>query len=139
LGKVEHGYSLIIDFKKNNPISFEIIYHIIENKTINQISKSESIIDFQILNSKLEREVYDKLIDSLYVDAYNKICYPYYASVFNAVINSDRVCSKIKKVIKQLFLGKRNQDKRELLLLHLIRNETYRYITLKALKDKYNV
>lgn len=138
LKKVEHGYSLIIDFKKDSSISFEIIYHTAENKMITQISQNESLIDFQTLNNRLESRVYDNIIDSVYADAYEKICYPYYASVFNAVINGDGVYNKIKKIIKQLFFQKRNQDKREILLLHLTRNETYRYITEKALKDKLN-
>ena len=136
--KVEHGYSLIIEFKKDSSISFEIIYHTVENKMITQISQNESLIDFQTLNNRLESRVYDNIIDSVYADAYEKICYPYYASVFNAVINGDGVYNKIKKIIKQLFFQKRNQDKREILLLHLTRNETYRYITEKALKDKLN-
>ncbi len=67
-----------------------------------------------------------------------KICYNYYADVFNAVIIGDGIYKSIKKIIKQLFFRKRNQNQREILLLHLTRNETYRYITEKAIKDKFN-
>ena len=43
-----------------------------------------------------------------------------------------------KKLAKQIFFPNKNQIQRELLLLHLTRNETYRYVTQKALEFKVN-
>jgi poly-gamma-glutamate synthesis protein (capsule biosynthesis protein) len=136
--KVEHGYSLILDFQKDSSISFEMVYHTVNNNVISRIASKDSIIDFKSLNSKLEEDKYNKVVDLVYSDAYEKICYPYYASTFNAVIAGDKIQKKVKNLIKQLLFPKINQESREILLYHLTRNETYRYITEKAIKRKFD-
>ena len=97
--KIEHGYSLILDFQKDSSISFEMVYHTVNNNVISRIDSKDSIIDFKRLNSKLEEDKYNKLVDLVYSDAYEKICYPYYASTFNAIIAGDKIQRKVKNLI----------------------------------------
>ncbi len=89
-----------------------------------------------MLNNKLSENVYSSNIEKLYQQVFKDICHKYYVDAFNAIEKQDTLVTKGKKLIKQTFFPHRNQIERELLLLHLVRNETYRYITQRALEDK---
>ena len=78
------------------------------------------------------------VIEKVYLEAFYNICYRYYASAFNAITEQDSIKTKFYKLIKQIFFPNKNKIQRELLLLHLTRNETYRYVTQKALEFKIN-
>ena len=132
----EYGYSLILNFELGKELKPEIYFHVRKGYRIKRIAESESPISFKVLNQKLENKVYQEIIKNVYREAYENICYQYYASVFNAVTENDDLTSIAKKIVKQLFLRKKNKVSRELLLLHLTRNETYQYVTQRALEFK---
>lgn len=132
----EYGYSLILNFELGKELKPEIYFHVRKGYMIKRIAESESPIFFKVLNQKLENKVYQEIIKNVYREAYENICYQYYASVFNAVTENDDLTSIAKKIVKQLFLRNKNKVSRELLLLHLTRNETYQYITQRALEFK---
>lgn len=132
----EYGYSVVLNFELGKNIEPEIIYHVRQKLTVKRIDKKDSPISIESLNNKLEENVYLSYVNDVYCNAYKEICYKYYANALNSIEKDDALTIKCKKVIKQLFFPDRNKRERELLLLHLTRNETYRYITQRALEDR---
>ena len=138
IDKKEYGYSIILDFELGRDLKYEIVFHVRQELMLKRISENESPISLKVLNKKLDANSYPSIIEKVYLEAFNNICYWYYASAFNAITEQDSIKTKFYKLIKQIFFPNKNQRQRELLLLHLIRNETYRYVAQKALEFKIN-
>lgn len=134
--KDEYGFSVMLNFDLGQKPNYEIIFHVRQKAMVKKISQIDSPISIKELNNKLSEDVYSSYIRKVYQQAFNHICYRYYLNAFNVVEKQDSIVVKAKKIIKQVFFPHRNQLERELLLLHLIRNETYRYIIQRALEDR---
>ena len=138
INKKEYGYSLIINVEPGRDLKYDIVFHVRQERMLKRISENESPISLKILNKKLDANSYPSIIEKVYLEAFNNIYYGYYASAFNAITEQDSIKTKFYKLIKQIFFPNRNKIRRELLFLHLIRNETCRYVTQKALESKIN-
>ena len=138
IDKKDFGYSIILDFKLGGDLKYEIVFHVRQGLILKRISEKESPISLKALNKKLDINSYPSLIEKVYLKAFNNTCHWYYASAFNAITEKDSIKTRFYKLIAQIFFPNKNKIQRELLLLHLIRNETYRYITKKALEIRTN-
>ncbi|EKD32408.1 MAG: poly-gamma-glutamate biosynthesis protein [uncultured bacterium] len=128
----DYSYSVILDISKTK-ITFDFVYHHKEKDKVQLTNPAE--IPFSII--ALNEELVDKnLQKQMYLDSYNKITKPFFAGVHNSIIASDTFIIIIKKIILKIFPFHNIKRRQELLLLHLIRNETYRWITIKAIQLK---
>ena len=128
----DYSYSLILEITKEE-INFKTIFHHKENGIVRLTKNKEESFDLDILNSQI---LDDKILDEVYLDAYEKITGNYFASVFNSLQFAGSFIQFIKHFIKIFFFSKKIRKRREVLLFHLIRNETYRWITQRAIALK---
>ena len=126
----DYSYSVILDISIDS-IKFELVYHNKVNNIV-QLSKLDTIpFNINDLNEMLD----DKIeLNKIYLDSYHKIIRPFFASVNNSIISSDSFIVAFKKILLKILPLPRLKRRRELLLLHLIRNETYRWITIRAIQ-----
>ena len=126
----DYSYSVILDISIDS-IKFELVYHNKDNNIV-QLSKLENIpFNINDLNDLLD----DKIeLNKMYLDSYHKITRPFFASVYNSIIPSDSFIVVLKKIILKILPLSSLKKRRELLLLHLIRNETYRWVTIRAIQ-----
>ncbi|PWD99563.1 CapA family protein [Marinilabilia rubra] len=132
----EDGLSLLLKIDEKKKISGEFIYHRIENGWLKRITEEESTISVDRLNGLLKEETYNKLVKELYPKAYESMSLKYFHSVFQVPASGDSLPKRIKKILVQLFFKNHRKRSRELLLLHLVRNETNRYVTQRTLQMK---
>lgn len=126
----DFAYSVILDISID-AIKFELVYHNKDNNQV-QLTKLENIpFNINDLNDLLNDEI---AINKMYLDAYSKITRPFFASVYNSIISSDSFIVILKKILLKTLLLPSYKKRRELLLLHLNRNETYRWVTVRALQ-----
>lgn len=137
LSDIMYGYSVSLKFDIGKAPSFDLIYHKLNNGELCLVESEITNIDISDLNNKIIESEYRKIIPDVYKSAFNKICFPYFASVHNAILPSDGVRQKIIKIIKQLIPKSNNSNNKLLLLMHLINNETYYYITLRYLTEHW--
>lgn len=131
INKEDRSYAIIIEFKKNEEISFVPIYHHKENGQV-QLSPDEKKINLDLLNSFLT-DKYEKLHDSMSLEIFHKytktnLIYSLLSYPFDGNIKSS-----IKKILSSI-LKKRKKVDKDLLSLHLFRNEAYYYATRHALE-----
>jgi len=133
-----YACSLFINFDLNSGIIFEPVYHLRKENILRRVDESESPISLKKLSLMLQNEHYNKKIERVYLEAYEEVCYRYYSDVFNTVSKHDSLSTLLKKIVKQIFFPERHKEARDLLLFHLNKNETYRFITQRALSIKIN-
>ncbi|WNF37357.1 CapA family protein [Bacillaceae bacterium IKA-2] len=135
--KEDRSYSIVLQLEKNKKINFEPVFHHKQDGLV-QLSPPDKQIDLNSLNANLNDEyemlhnamslaVYSKKIKSNFI--YSILPFPY----------DGRLKSSLKRIIATL-LGRKKIDK-DLLALHLLRNEAYYYAAKHALelisKEKY--
>jgi len=125
----QEGISIQLEIAADRECKIEIIHHSIQNGTATRIWTKDSKIDVDSLNYKLRDEYYQTAIEDVYKEAFWEVCFPYFSSVHLGFAPGDTLKGKLKKLIKMLFFYKRGFEYRLLMLLHLVKNETYRYIT----------
>lgn len=128
----DYTYSLILEITKEE-ILFKSVFHHKENGIVRLTKKEEETFDIDMLNSQLADQ---ELLDRVYLDAYKNITSRYFASVFNSLQFAGSFIQFIKHFITMFFFPKKLRNRREVLLFHLIRNETYRWVTQKAITLK---
>jgi poly-gamma-glutamate capsule biosynthesis protein CapA/YwtB (metallophosphatase superfamily) len=128
----DYSFSVLLELTKEQ-IQFKLIYHHKENGIVGLSDKHKSPIDIDDLNNQLSNT---KILDQVYLDAYHNITLPFFSSVFNSLQYSGSIFQFFKRFVKLFLYSKKFKRKRELLLLHLLRNETYRWVTQKAVQLK---
>lgn len=130
VNSMDYSFSVILKISKND-IIFDLIFHYKKNGMVKSIKKKDFPINIQKLNDNLYN---DKKIKKMYLDAYQNITKKYFASIYNAYLSNDSLTQLLKKTILKFLNIKKLNKKRELLLQHLIRNESYRWVTTSAIE-----
>jgi len=126
----DYSFSVILKITKMD-ILFDLIYHYKQNGKVRLLSQNEVPFDIQELNDQLENPIE---IEKMYIDAYNSITKKYFASIYNSYLLSDTLLQLVKKTALKFIYFKKYKLKREYLLQHLLRNETYRWVTVTAIE-----
>lgn len=126
----DYTYSVILKITKRE-MSFEFIFHHKENGKVRLTTSNETAFSLDKLNSQLNNIA---LLEQVYLHAYHKITEKYFASIYNSLLPSDSFMEAMKKIILKFVNSSKYKKKRELLLLHLLRNETYRWVTISAIE-----
>ncbi|MFG6121497.1 CapA family protein [Thalassobacillus sp. B23F22_16] len=128
--KQDNSFSVILDLQKGKEINFELVYHHKENGQL-QLSPKDKQVDLYHLNQMLNVN-YEQLCEEMSVNIFNnKIRKNLVYSLVPFTYNGE-LFSSAKLLIKKI-LGKQNNNK-ELLALHLLKNETYFYAAKHALE-----
>lgn len=129
----DYSYSVILKISKKQ-IGFELVYHHKENGVVRLTKDAEISFDIISLNKQLTD---NKILEQVYLDAYKNITSKYLADTFCSVKYSNSMRQLIKNVVRNFLFSKRFTKKRNTLLFHLFRNETYRWVTQRAINLKY--
>ena len=125
----DHSFSVILNITKDK-ISFKPVFHHKLNGKVMLTSKEKINISFETLNPLIENE-YE--IEKMYLDAYLKITKQMFRSIHNSYY-ADTLKTLIKKTIFKIFTPNKIKIKKQFLLQHLNRNETYRWVTITAIE-----
>lgn len=126
----DYSFSVILKISKTE-ILFDLIYHYKQNGKVQLLTQKDVPFDIQDLNDQLENSIE---IEKMYIDAYNNITKKYFAAIYNSYLLSDTLLQLIKKTVLKFIYFRKYRLKRELLLQHLVRNETYRWVTVTAIE-----
>ena len=125
----DHSFSVILNITKDK-ISFKPVFHHKLNGKVMLTSKEKINISFETLNPLIQNE-YE--IEKMYIDAYLKITKQMFRSIHNSYY-ADTLKTLIKKTIFKIFTPNKIKIKKQFLLQHLNRNETYRWVTITAIE-----
>ena len=133
----DQSFALWLELEKNNPVSFTPVYHFTKDRRVH-LAPPEKTIDIEELSSLL-RDSYFELHDKMSIETYNslrrKLLLCLMPIPFDGNIKS--TFSRIKAKI----IGRSKKIKKEPLLLHMLRNESYHFAMKHALellsKEKY--
>lgn len=133
------SFSLLINFNNKN-ISYTPVFHYVNDLKVNLMSPENSIVKLDMLNSGLTEPNYTKTIEQVYNKAYEKLCRKLYIEALMGTETNDSLLKTLKFVIKYIFLRnrywKQTEAYRNKLLLRLIQNETYLFLTQHVLMNK---
>lgn len=131
-----YSYSVILNIEKYKPISLNLVYHKISNHIVKKINPNESKFNIEILNSYLEQSTYNEMLPQVINTAYDKLLIPLYRMSLNGISRHDSLKRKVKNIVLYL-LGKNlthiSDIEAQHTLLHLVENESYRYLLLERL------
>lgn len=136
--KEDRSFSVILELEKNKSVNFIPVYHHKEKGTV-QVSSPEKQIDLAGLNAKLESN-YENLHNKMSSEIYNNKVKGNLIYSLLTVPYDGSIKSSLKRILRRVIKNKK-QGNRDLLLLHLLRNEAYYYAARHALelttKEKY--
>lgn len=131
------AFSVVLKVDRNLRITYEVIYHKIDNKMV-QLTQATPLIDIARLSQMLGDD-YNNLIDKQVVEAFYSLPINLLRISLNGISYSDGILQKIKIVVRYL-LKRREQkaecDSRMKLLKHVINNETYRYLITSVINKR---
>lgn len=125
-------FSLVLRLSKKQ-IDFEIIYHGIQDGRVRLFDKNEVSFDMEELNRLISDE---RAIEAMYLDAYDNITSKMIASVYSSYLSNDTIKDRLKKTILKFVNTTKYKKRRALLLQHMLKNETYRWVTISAIDFK---
>ena len=130
------SFSIILNFNKNE-ISYIPVYHSVNELKVNLTSSDQSLVKLETLSNNLNEPNYSKLSDEVYNNAYDQLCRKLYIKALMGTSTNDSFISTLKYIIKYVFFRKKywqqTQIHRNEVLLRLIQNETYRFVTQHVL------
>ena len=130
--KNDDSYSVVLEFEKYGLKDFEIIYHKkIDGQTC-MVSKEDVSFDIEYLNLLLKKG-YRKLNNQVSLELFSKYYYSYYENALGVFPKNVTILQTIKFIIIKLFFRNKNQDNKNLMLLHNIRIDSHRFIVQRAL------
>lgn len=136
--KEDSSYSVILKLDKDKKINFKPVFHYKKDGYV-QISPKEKQVDLNALNDMLNDQ-YNPLHDAMALKAYQEIIKKNLTYSLLSFPYDGKLISSLKLVINRLF-GRRKKIDKQLLTLHLLRNESYYYSAKHALelisKEKY--
>jgi len=135
--KEDRSFSIVLEFNKNKKVNFQPVFHHKQDRSVH-LSPPEKQIDLELLNSNLTVG-YGELHDSMSLDVYNKMINRNLIYSLVPIPYDGNFISSLKRIVK-ILLGRGNKIDKNLLSLHLLRNEAYYYAAKHALelnsKDK---
>ena len=129
----DYSYSVILKISKKQ-IGFELVFHHKENGIVRLTKETEKSFDIVNLNKQLSD---DRILEQVYFDAYKNITSKYLVDTFCSIKYSTSMRQLIKNIVRNFIFSKQITEKRETLLFHLFRNETYRWVTQRAINLRY--
>lgn len=134
--KQNQSYSVILNIEVDAKITFDIVYHELVKDTIYYRDSHEINFNIEELSSLLELPQYEIEVKKMIDESYNTLLVNLYKSSINGVTPNDNIIRKLKNICKYLlnrsFSGL-NKTQRENLLLHIVENETYRFLLYEKL------
>lgn len=127
------SYSVMFDFQKNERLHFEIIHHITKNRKVT-ISEADEEVDLSFLCGLLEDE-FSKKHDEMVLKAFEGVG-GNLARAFSPIPSTGKTFKATGKEILATILGRRRAVNKDLLALHLLRNESYYFVARHALELK---
>lgn len=128
----DDSFSVILHFRKNTKVAYEIIYHRKINLQTCLLEKEEVSFDLKELNAILS-EGYEDKNNEISLKVFKAYYQSYYEAALGMFSKDSSTLAKLKAIFKALFLSKREESSRGLLLLHNIRIETHRFVVQRAL------
>lgn len=125
----DYSFSVILKITKDE-ILFDLIYHYKKDGKVRLLNESNVPFNIQELNAQIENDIE---IEKMYIDAYQDITKRMFASIYSSYLTSDTLLQLIKKTILKFVYLPKFRLRQELLLQHLNRNETYRWVTITAI------
>lgn len=136
LYKNDSTYSVLLKLShQESRVEFDLIYSCKAGGKTRLASDSEKI-DIKNLNSLLEEGVYEAAHDEMSVKAYGRIIRDLEFS-FSKGLGSNHFKKNLKNFFKRYVLRNRRYVDKDVLKLHLLRNEAYYYAARHALEVKY--
>lgn len=131
-----YSYSVVLNIEKELPISMVPVYHTIANSIVRKINEDESKFKIAELNYLLENYIYEQEVVKVVNNAYDNLLLPLFRTALNGISKKDSFLRKVKNVI--LYLLGRNlyslsSSEQERNLLHLVENESYRFLLFEKL------
>lgn len=133
----DRSYSVLLELSANRPLRFKPIYHHKQNGVV-QISSADRRIDLEDLCRRLEND-YERQHDLMSLQAYDRIRRNLRFSLLPLSFAGG--ARPLLRRMASLLLGRGERIDKNLLLLHLLRNEAYRFAATHALevlaREKY--
>jgi poly-gamma-glutamate synthesis protein (capsule biosynthesis protein) len=125
----DYSFSVILKITKDD-VLFDLIYHYKNESKVKLLSEKDVPFKIEKLNDLIND---NQRIEEMYIDAYQKITKKMYASIYTSYLANDTLKEFLKKTIKKFIFSSKLKIRREFLLQHLNRNETYRWLTVTAI------
>tara|TARA_R110002051_G_scaffold325568_1_gene428958 strand:- start:7425 stop:8555 length:1131 start_codon:yes stop_codon:yes gene_type:complete len=126
----DYSFSVILKITKEE-ILFELVFHYKKEGKVRLVSEAD--VPFKM--DKLNSLIHDKNeIEKMYIDAYKNTTKKMFASIYSSYLSNDTFLQIIKKTILKFIHFSKFKVRREFLLQHLNRNETYRWVTTTAIE-----
>lgn len=136
LSSSDSTYSVMLNLSHKEPkVDFDLIY-ICKDGGKTRLATDNEEIDVRELNGMLEDGVYEAANDEMNIKAYRKIIRDLEFS-FSKGLGSNHFKKNLKNFFKRHFLRNRRYVDKDVLQLHLLRNEAYYYAARHALEIKY--
>jgi hypothetical protein len=126
----DYSFSVILKINKKE-ILFDLIYHYKKDGKVVMSNENDVPFNIQVLNDQIEN-VYE--IEKMYIHAYHNITKKMFSSIYSSYLPNDTLVEFIKKTIRKCSYSKKIKVRREFLLQHLNRNETYQWVTVTAIE-----
>ena len=132
-----HSYSVFLNFRDNGVVSVEPIFHFNDG---NEVETESDHIGLEELNKKLDTKKYNQYVEDVIDKAYFNLCQNLIQEATCGQRVSDRWKTIIRQTLNYTVFRKRcvinTEDRRNILLLRLFENETYRWVIMRYLKSK---
>ncbi|WP_455231630.1 CapA family protein [Geopseudomonas aromaticivorans] len=129
----DKSYSVTLHLEKGYQPRFALYFHATQNGLVTPIDK-DMTAEIQKLNDLLTNDIYEKAHDKMSLEAYEAISTSLRYSLMPGFFDGN-IKTSIKR-LASLALGRSRKIPKELLQLHLLRNDTYSYATRHALEAK---
>ena len=130
--KSDDSYSIVLDFEKGEDFKFDIIYHKKINGQTYMVDKEEVSFDLNHLCNLLGKG-YEKINDDISLKLFDDYYYGYYQFALGLLPQKLNIISKIKWFLNKILFQKREQNTRNMMLLHNIKIESHRFLVQRAL------
>lgn len=134
-----HSYSLMLKIEKD-AVGYEVIYHEMNNLVVDLEQEKDAPVTVGELSEILSPENYTNIHASTIKRYYEGLVSNLYHSSLSTMTRADSFVQRLKNSVKYLIISGRsdaNARLRNKNFVHLINNETYRFIVNEYLKDDY--
>lgn len=134
-----HSFSIMLEVNKSR-IDYEIVYHKMDNLVSEIELEEESPVKAKELSDILAPGNYERIHSATIKKYYEGLVSNLYHNSLNTMREGDSILHRLKGAFKYVFaphclIGDSRRNNKN--FVHLINNETYRYIVNEYLKDSY--
>ena len=128
----DRSYSVLVSLCKDKPITFEVVRHHKEEGRV-RLSGKDRAVDVGALNEMLAAG-YEDLVDDISLTVYEKTLRPHLSRCVCPLGYNGSIKSTIKHLLMKGRQGKQTKRMAAMLMLHLVKNESYRFACERALE-----